>query len=1285
MKKAILIVSALLLIFGGSAFAFEMRTGYFVGSGIARSITNLGISPDLVIIKADTAAGRAVWRSTAMPGDSTAYFENAAGNDTGLITALDSNGFSIGTNANVNSANIRYTWVAFSGTGGLDFKVGSYSGNGTDDRNITDLGFQPNLLWIKRNGASLGVWYSSAMGADNSHYFSATAPTANRIQSLLANGFQIGTDAETNASGSTYFYVAFKNVPNSLSVGSYNGNAADNRSITGLGFQPDFTLIKQSAAANPAVIRGTQNYGDETQLFTAAANVLDSIQSLEADGFQIGTNARVNANAITYYYVAFKGIPIYSPTGTFKMISGSFLGNGTSQSITGVGYKPDYVMIKADNASAAVFTTSLMAPNSTAYYASTTANFADGITSLDNDGFSIGSSALVNSNSIWYRWIAFYGTGSANYIAGAYTGTGGDNRSITGLGFQPDYVAIKSTGANLGVFRTSAIAGDATAYFSLTADTADRIQSLEADGFQIGTNAEVNTAGATYFYLAYKNTPGQFITGGYTGDGVDNRSLTGFGFRPGLTIAKRPEITAASVFRGANLSGDNTQYFTLTANAANIIQALESDGLQMGTDAAINANAITYRYAAWKTTSTKLAVITQPVTTTAGSLITPEITIAVQDPSGNTDSSDNTTQVTISIGSNPGGSTLSGTTVKTVVSGLATFENLSLDKVGTGYTLTATATSLTSATTGQFSISHGATSKLAFSSQPSAGTAGTSISPAVTILVQDAYGNTVTANNTTEVTTAIGSNPGGATLSGTLTRIATAGVISFNDLSLEKAATGYTLSAIATGLASALSNSFNVNPAAANKLIFTTQPATTSAGSLLTPAVVVAIKDQYDNLVTGDNSTAVSLTLDTNPGGGSLFGSTTITAVSGEARFNDLYLNKNGDYRIRAEASGLTVATSGAFSISGTLAPPTISAIYPASGAGNIAPNAGLVITFSQEMDKSTTAAALLLKPISDNLAVSLDAAAISGSTTWDATSKTLYFTPAGSLSKGYTYRVTISTNAQNANLIALATSESWLFTATYDHTKANALTSLDGKVKVTLNSGALPFDGYININRDPRTNPIAVDPNQIVLANSKVAAEGDPNHYPLLGSITEFLTYNADGTRSSTRFADAVTIVFFYDDIDNDGIVDGTSPPVSAADLALFRLDESHGLWVKVPGSVVNLIGHYVSAPVNSFSVYALMANPAASAASPYAFPNPFKPSAGHSTVTFTNLPAQCVIKIFTLSGELAKTINETNGTGQYVWDVKNESGEGLASGLYLYVIKSNTETKTGKLVIIK
>src|SRR6185369_1676432 len=105
--------------------------------------------------------------------------------------------------------------------------------------------------------------------------------------------------------------------------------------------------------------------------------------------------------------------------------------------------------------------------------------------------------------------------------------------------------------------------------------------------------------------------------------------------------------------------------------------------------------------------------------------------------------------------------------------------------VGTGYTLAASSSGLTGATSAGFNINPGAASKLAFTVQPTNTTAGVSVSPALQVTVQDPFGNTVTSSSAS-ITVAIGTNPGGGTLSGTTTVLASSGVASFSNLSIDR-------------------------------------------------------------------------------------------------------------------------------------------------------------------------------------------------------------------------------------------------------------------------------------------------------------------------------------------------------------------------------------------------------------------------------------------------------------------------------------------------------------------
>src|SRR2546427_7070324 len=96
-------------------------------------------------------------------------------------------------------------------------------------------------------------------------------------------------------------------------------------------------------------------------------------------------------------------------------------------------------------------------------------------------------------------------------------------------------------------------------------------------------------------------------------------------------------------------------------------------------------------------TATQLPFSQQPVTTVANRLITPAVKVRALDALGNLATSF-AGNVSVALGSNPGGATLGGTTPVTAVSGGATFFDLSLNKTGTAYTLTASASGFTTVT-----------------------------------------------------------------------------------------------------------------------------------------------------------------------------------------------------------------------------------------------------------------------------------------------------------------------------------------------------------------------------------------------------------------------------------------------------------------------------------------------------------------------------------------------------------------------------------------------------------
>jgi hypothetical protein len=332
--------------------------------------------------------------------------------------------------------------------------------------------------------------------------------------------------------------------------------------------------------------------------------------------------------------------------------------------------------------------------------------------------------------------------------------------------------------------------------------------------------------------------------------------------------------------------------------------------------------------------ATKLVFTVEPTNTGAGDTITPAIKVEAQDDLGQTITT-YSTDISIAIDTNPGGGTLSGTTTVTPVSGVATFSDLSIDKAGTGYTLQATSGVLTPDTSASFNITGKSATQLVFTAEPTNTGAGDAITPAVTVAAQDNYGNT-DASYGTDISIAIDTNPGGGTLSGTTTVTPVSGVATFSDLSIDKAGTGYTLQATSGALSPGTSTSFNITAQSATQLVFTVEPTNTGAGDTITPAITVAAQDNYGNTDTG-YATDIAIAIDTNPGGGTLSGTTTVTPSSGVATFSDLSINKAGTgYTLQATSGALTPDTSASFNITAQSATQLVFTVEPTNtGAGN--------------------------------------------------------------------------------------------------------------------------------------------------------------------------------------------------------------------------------------------------------------------------------------------------------------------------------------------------------------
>ena len=187
----------------------------------------------------------------------------------------------------------------------------------------------------------------------------------------------------------------------------------------------------------------------------------------------------------------------------------------------------------------------------------------------------------------------------------------------------------------------------------------------------------------------------------------------------------------------------------------------------------------------------------------------------------------------------------------TAVNGVATFSTLAIDTADT-YTLTASASGLTSSTSSPITIAPASPAELMIPLAPGTTTAGT-VWNALAVDVEDQYGNLATSA-TDSVTVALTS---GSFASGsTLTVNAVDGVATFSNLEMTKPGS-YTL--VAKDGSFQTTTSFTVNPGAASQLVVGQLPSTVTAGQNLSPAFTVTEEDAFGNVLTTDGQTAVTV------------------------------------------------------------------------------------------------------------------------------------------------------------------------------------------------------------------------------------------------------------------------------------------------------------------------------------------------------------------------------------------------------------------------------------------
>jgi hypothetical protein len=315
-----------------------------------------------------------------------------------------------------------------------------------------------------------------------------------------------------------------------MASNSYVGDGTTGRKITGLGFKPDVVLLKvdftdgTTPVNSASILRSSSMVGDLSKPIISGVQATDDspmvanqVQSLDVDGFTVGSDTRVNKAATAIFWTAWKA--------DADLKVGTYTGNGTTQSITGLGFSPDYLIVMATTSRRAIMACSAT-PVGRSFEFNSNVWFPNNITSLDAAGFSVAHNAsfpYANESGVVYHYVAWNAVPLKTFV-GSYNGNGTDNRNITGVGLQPEYLIVKpiyNNDAALGPTFTPpasqryyAMVGDSMYNFTAGPAT-NHIQNFQTDGFQIGNATSINRqfadcdedggVGCAYFYVAFNN------------------------------------------------------------------------------------------------------------------------------------------------------------------------------------------------------------------------------------------------------------------------------------------------------------------------------------------------------------------------------------------------------------------------------------------------------------------------------------------------------------------------------------------------------------------------------------------------------------------------------------------------------------------------------------------------------------------------------------------------------------------------------------------------------------
>jgi hypothetical protein len=311
-----------------------------------------------------------------------------------------------------------------------------------------------------------------------------------------------------------------------------------------------------------------------------------------------------------------------------------YTGNGTSQSVTGVGFQPDFVAIKVRSVASGHYDFDVLRGTQKRLGFNTTGaeiTNTNSLTSFNSDGFSVGSEDSVNGSGrtiVAWNWKAngsgvsntdgsITSTVSANTESGfsivSYTGNGTAGATVGhGLNSAPDWVVTHRRDSTSS-WRVYHSALGATKMIELHTTGAAEVNGVwnntepTSSVFTLSSFGDVNTNTGTYIAYCFHSVEGFSKFGSYTGNGSTDGPFVYTGFRPAFVITKRTNSTSSWHMYDTTRLDRNPNAYLLFAESSsaestggtNYIDTLSNGFKCRGTGDALNVSGSSYIYMAF--------------------------------------------------------------------------------------------------------------------------------------------------------------------------------------------------------------------------------------------------------------------------------------------------------------------------------------------------------------------------------------------------------------------------------------------------------------------------------------------------------------------------------------------------------------------------------------------------------------------------------------------------------------------------------------------------------------